>query len=301
MIVHLEALLLPLLIVLIAGLAWSVEQQLRWWKRTRGVEAGVPLSKCRSAAQGYVRLFGTQWYVGGQPLLAPMTGKPCTWWSYTIERHVTWRLDKTAPEWKVVKQATSASPLLLDDGTGQVVVEIAGSERLADARDRWYGEAAWPVWPPSLFPGGHKYRYTEKRMDEGDTLYVAGQLTTHSTVPSAAGIKQAALRLLGRWKQDQPALLERFDRNQDGVVDPGEWGTARQAAFAQAEREQSREQDFAPEGRSVISKPRDGKPFVVSPVLDLEPGEFPNPSRPSPFWLVAFLMGVVWCVKEFAS
>jgi hypothetical protein len=296
-----ELLLWPLLNIFLLGLGLSLLQQLRWLKRARGTVAGLPLSKCRSAAQGYVRLFGTQRYIDGKPLLAPLTGKPCTWWSYTIERYVPWRLDRNASEWEVIKQATSASPLVLDDGTGQVTIDLTGAGLLFGAGDRWHGETASPVWPPPPLPAGNKYRYTESRMDEGHTIHVAGQLTTHSNIPSATAIKQAALGMLTRWKQNLPTLRERFDRNHDGVIDPDEWETARQAAFAAAESELSHEQDLAVDGRSVIAKPADGKPFVISPLPDMDFDQLPNPSQPTLLWLVVFLIGALWCIRALAS
>ncbi len=37
-------------------------------------------------------------------------------------------------------------------------------------------------------------------------------------------------QVLAEWKQDQPALLQRFDQDGDGRIDPVEWEAARQEA-----------------------------------------------------------------------
>lgn len=298
---HYHPLLSPLLLLLALGLWASVKQQLAWLKRTRGVEAGVPMSKCRSAAQGYVRLFGVQQYVDGKPLQAPLTGKPCTWWSFTVEKRKGWKLDDSPPEWRLVRQASSTSPVLLDDGTGQVLIDVTGERDLVGPRDTWHGHTDLPIWPPSILTTKGNYRYTERRMVAGTPLYVAGQLTTRSSIPSPTAIKDRALRMLTRWKGNQANLRERFDRNHDGVIDPDEWEAARQAALGEAESELARELDSGVNGRSVVSRPADGKPFVISPTPDPDSSELPNPSRPSLFWLIAFLLASLWCLRALAG
>lgn len=293
--------LVALLLLLLSGLWASVKQQLAWLKRTRGVEAGVPMSKCRSAAQGYVRLYGVQQHVDGKPLQAPLTGKPCTWWSFTVEKRKGWHLDDSPPEWRIIRQASSTSPVLLDDGTGQVLVDVTGERNLIGPRDCWHGDTELPIWPPSILTTKDNYRYTEQRMVAGTTLYVAGQLTTRSSIPSPTAIKDRALRMLTRWKGNQASLRERFDRNHDGVIDPDEWEAARQAALGQAESELARELDSGVNGRSVVSRPTDGKPFVITPMPDMNFSEPSNPSRPTLFWLIAFLVASMWCIGALAG
>jgi len=57
-------------------------------RRARLIE-DTPTAKVRSAAQGYLELIGRGKYLGDKPLVAPLTGTPCTWYSYKIEREAT--------------------------------------------------------------------------------------------------------------------------------------------------------------------------------------------------------------------
>src|SRR5262249_40058080 len=65
------------------------------------------------------------------------------------------------------------------------------------------------------------------------------------------------------WKQDQKTLLARFDADHDGVLNAAEWEAARAAAAKECES-QTLGADIA--RVSVISKPVDGKPFMIAPL-----------------------------------
>src|SRR5690606_32876337 len=60
-----------------------------WWCIRRLSEArfllNTPTSKIRSAAQGYVELYGTLDELPGGQLEAPLTGTACLWWRFRIE------------------------------------------------------------------------------------------------------------------------------------------------------------------------------------------------------------------------
>jgi len=46
----------------------------------------TPTSRIRSAAQGYVELAGRCRPLDGTQNLAPLTQRPCVWWSYRIQQ-----------------------------------------------------------------------------------------------------------------------------------------------------------------------------------------------------------------------
>ncbi|MBP9590677.1 MAG: hypothetical protein KBE42_01340 [Steroidobacteraceae bacterium] len=56
-----------------------------------------------------------------------------------------------------------------------------------------------------------------------------GQFRTHSST-GQRDLQAEAAALLAEWKQDQPALVERFDRDRDGRVSLAEWEQAREEA-----------------------------------------------------------------------
>ena len=56
-----------------------------------------------------------------------------------------------------------------------------------------------------------------------------GQFRTHSSA-GQRDLQAEAAALLAEWKQDQPSLVERFDRDRDGRVSLAEWEQAREEA-----------------------------------------------------------------------
>ena len=78
-------------------------------RRARLIE-DTPTAKVRSAAQGYLELIGRGKYLGDKPLVAPLTGTPCTWYSYKIEREVQ---SGKQTRWSTVESEISSLPFLL--------------------------------------------------------------------------------------------------------------------------------------------------------------------------------------------
>ncbi len=110
------------------------------WRENRMVE-DTPSSRVRSAAQGYVELTGHGVAGPGHESHGPLTRKPCTWWRYKIEeRSSTGR----SRGWSTVDSGTSESPFILDDGTGQCLIDPRGAEVFPAAKDVWYGATVWP-------------------------------------------------------------------------------------------------------------------------------------------------------------
>ncbi len=64
--------------------AWAGWQFVHRLARAR-LLGDVPTSRIRSAAQGFVELYGVLEEGPEGPLQAPLTGKPCLWWRYRIE------------------------------------------------------------------------------------------------------------------------------------------------------------------------------------------------------------------------
>lgn len=232
-------------------------------KRARLVE-DLPTSTVRSVAQGYAELVGRQYSVPGQATTAPLTGKPCTWWHYTIEeKRRSYADGGRRKSWVTIEEAVSSTLILFKDATGQLLVYPQGAEVEPSVTDCWHGVEASPPRPSLVndVRGGH-FRYTEKRMHEGDPLYVAGELHTYSAHRPADVPALAVSDRLNRWKQDQATLLERFDSDRDGRIDVGEWDAAREAAAAEvAARLQSNE--MQPD-TDVMRRPADGQPFLLA-------------------------------------
>ncbi len=70
--------------------------------------------------------------------------------------------------------------------------------------------------------------------------------------------------LLGRWKSDRRALLQRFDANGDGEIDQHEWEAARRSARAAVQREHV---ELAVHSDvHILSRPPDRRPYILSTV-----------------------------------
>ena len=68
------------LVSLVSFFAWILA-----YRRYRQIH-DLPTSKVASAAQGYVELFGRSERLDGEPLASKISGLPCCWYRYYIER-----------------------------------------------------------------------------------------------------------------------------------------------------------------------------------------------------------------------
>jgi hypothetical protein len=248
--------------------------------------ADTPLMRIRSAAQGYVKVAGRAAPASQSPTTSPLTSRPCVWWSYEISHRE--RDSRGNSRWSTVEKADSAELFMLADQDGQCLVGPVQAEITPTTHDVWYGDAARPGGPPGpASPFSGDWRYTERLLSVNDPLCVIGDLRSHSEV---GDLDSATAAKLKEWKQDQHALLARFDSNHDGRIDAAEWETARAAAA----RESQTDTLHTRVARiSVISKPANGQPFLIAP---LSPeGVEKRERRFSALYLAAALLGVILC------
>jgi hypothetical protein len=215
------------------------------YRRAR-VVGDTPTSRAASAPQGYVELAGKGMPFPNHALVCPVSQTRCIWYRYIIE-------EKRDKNWKVVADRTSDDSFLLDDGTGEVLIDADGAEVITTRRRTWTED---------------RTRYTEYLLVPNEPLYAIGEFATvggnNSQLDAAADLND----LLTQWKADKPKLHERFDLNRDGDIDPREWQLARQAARREVEK-RHREIRSQP-GVHTLRRPRDGRHFLVS---NLHPDE----------------------------
>jgi len=106
------------------------------------------------------------------------------------------------------------------------------------------------------------WRYTERLLAVGARVCVMGELRSHSEV---GDVNAAIAAKLHEWKQDQPALLARFDLDHDGRLSATEWEAVRQAA---ARESQSQNLQATITRESVITEPTNGEPFLIAPLTE---------------------------------
>jgi len=181
--------LLPLAMAGIAVFAgWRARRQARLVSSTKAAAIGM-------AEDGYRTFEGAAEAIGGQTLLAPLTGSPCVWFSARVEKFARQpgSSDRKSA-WVTVRELTSHAPFLVRDRTGACVVRPFGAEVTPRDQSRWTGAAIEPEDrnPPRLGPqesltpmldvaGGpnSRFRYTEMRIYAGDPLTVAGVFASH--------------------------------------------------------------------------------------------------------------------------
>lgn len=223
------------LIALISLAAWASAI-----KRRRAID-DTPTSRIASAAQGYVELQGSGQPLAGLPLLSPRTALPCLWYRYTTE-------EKDAEgKWRVVDRGESDASFILDDGSGQCLVDPVGAEILSTHKENWT-------------TGDH--RHTEWLLLKGDPVYALGYFKTLHGGDALLDPAEDLKNILTEWKRDPRELHRRFDLNGDGQLDLEEWQLARQAARREVER-QHRQARAQPD-MNMMQRPENGQLYLIA-------------------------------------
>ncbi len=252
--------------MLLLGAATAFYYAFRQWHRARIIE-DVPTAKIRSAPQGYVELEGVGKMMEGEPIISPLTMKHCLWFRYKVERkEVIYIKGSRTTRWRLVEQGESDALFLLEDETGQCVIDPEGAEVTPLDKLVWYGDSPRPPHVPLLGRGGigfgGRYRYTETFIMAGQPLYVLGRFQTIRAVDgdSRADI---ARELIRRWKEDSRLLLAHFDVNRDGEIDVREWEKVQQLAQRKADAEH-RKRSRQPDTHLVCLPEERHQPYLLS-------------------------------------
>jgi hypothetical protein len=208
-------------------------------KRYRTV-ADTPTSRIASAPQGYIELVGRGRQPPGAGLVSPISGLPCLWYRYRVER-------KNGNRWEHVESGISHDTFGISDGGSVVLVDPDGAEILTSRKQ-------------VSSAGG--YRKTEWTLIEGETLYVIGEHVTLGGPNAVLDKKSDLSTLLTEWKRDKSSLLERFDANRDGEICLDEWERARQAASDEVDR--AHLDIRLKDGIHLMRQPAHGRPFLVA-------------------------------------
>ncbi len=267
-----------LLVILAAICAASLYGIFRFFHRSRIID-DTPTSKIRSAHQGFVELEGRGRLMKGTPITSPLSKKKCLWYSYKIEHQVkeldigpknSHALSKT--RWETLDSGVSDNLFLLADDTGICVIDPDGATITPSFSKTWYGSQKYQashtgsvdaiLARTSIF-ANNKYRYTEKRIDTGEDLYILGRFKSIGGRREKLDKRGEVRDLLAKWKTLPNFLLAKFDENGDGEIDLQEWQNVINAAEQEVENSFS-ERLVQPEIHT-ISKPIDSRrPFIIS-------------------------------------
>lgn len=229
-------------------------------KKARLIE-DTPTSRIRSAPQGYVEIIGlTENNPEEGPVLAKLTGTPCVWYSYEIEKYQS---NGKSSSWRTIEKRSSKAPIVLNDGTGICFVHPDRADVTANLKKVWYGSSRYPTSSSSSGLFNRRYRYTEQRIHAGERLYALGHYETLHP-PSVNDQARAAMNsIINQWKRDYDALIEQFDRDGSGDIDLQEWEAVRSAARQQAERQARENHDHTPVNVMSYSPVR-RQPYLIS-------------------------------------
>lgn len=223
--------------------------------RARTIE-DVPTSRIRSASQGYNELIGTGRNMPGPQIVSPLSGQPCLWYRYQIDER-TFYGNSGERGWKTIERSTSDGLFLIEDGTGECIVDPEGAQVIPHFDRRWYGDSM------SARNGGWtftaQYRFREQRIEKGYPLYVIGDFRTLGS-PSC-DMQDNIADVLRELKKD-PQRMHAFDRNRDGSVDQNEWELARRWAERESRRRALKESPT--EARNVLSRGDGQRAYILS-------------------------------------
>ncbi len=230
-------------------------------RRARHVE-DLPVSRIRSAAQGYVALEGHARMMPGPEIISPLSRSRCVWWHYAIHERGTSASGRTT-EWIEIESGTSDDLFFIVDTTGNCIVDPEHADIKPGIARRWRGDFPRPQRIPPRTPWLNfgRYHYHERLVPVGEYLYASGWFRTLAAQYEFDEARDLT-ELLTEWKRDRRELLRRFDSNHDGTIDSGEWEQARRAALEEVRRQQL---DHAVDpDLSVLSAPPDGRPYLLS-------------------------------------
>ncbi len=271
--------------LLAVGTLLSLINCLRHVSKARLVE-DIPTSKIRSAAQGYVELEGSGRVLPDSPIISPTTGKHCLWWMYVIEKKV---VSNRRTRWKVVEKKASEAMFILEDDTGDCLIDPAGADVHPSHKRKWYGRSRWPARGPNSSPFSvfATYRYHEHLILEQEPLYALGLFRTQRASDGHFDESSEVSALMREWKEDHEKMLKTFDTDKDGQISAIEWEAARRVALKKV-REIQLNRAVTP-GLHVLCKPESKQKFLISTRSQEEISR--HYRRQAAFMLLLFLIG----------
>lgn len=230
----------------------------------------TPTSKIRSAAQGYLELVGHGHLMEGLAIISPLTGTTCTWYEYKVEER---RQSGKNSEWVTIRKGISDELFLIKDETGQCIIDPEEAHVTVSKKDVWHGATSSPMGNPlttkkkrSLLSGiiiGNKYRYTEKLLHSGESLYAIGLYKTVGGAGGSFNVNEDVRELIREWKTDSNTLMKEFDTNGDGEIDLNEWQRVRDKAYEHVMEKHSEQKTLPPV--HLMNKTNDKRrPFILS-------------------------------------
>ena len=139
---------------------------------------------------------------------------------------------------------SSSAGFLLNDEKGICTVDPRDAEVITP-RHHYGSQAYYAIYPD-------------------ETIYVLGQLETLSKQRNEHERKALVTSKIVEWKRHPVRFLDYFDRNNDGAIDESEMTQVRNSAERTVDN--SLEEIYQAPASHVISRPADGRPFIISSI-----------------------------------
>jgi len=136
-------------------------------------------------------------------------------------------------------------PFILDDDNGECLLYPAKAEVFAI---------------PSL-----QTHHPHSAIFAGQTIYVLGELRTIAGVNRSDSIKIRASEMIAQWKRHPTVLLEGYDHDGNGELDPEEWEQVRQHALSIAQKDL--DDEILNTSTHVIEQAQSGRLFIITNLL----------------------------------
>jgi hypothetical protein len=226
----------------------------------------TPTAMIRSAPQGYVEIIGHVISGEGGLLQAPLSGRPCVWYRYRIDRQA----DGGKGGWKLAERGSSDAWFQINDGTGVCLIDPEKAEMDVAQRSIWHGSTPNPssllkyatsLGSPSL--SGSRYRYTEHLIMEHEQVYALGHFQTVGGGRDTASLNKLQADIIRDWKRNHALLLTRFAAPGATEFSTIEWQDVRQAALEEAEM-QRQYQNNLPDMHVLTHPGKPGHPLLIS-------------------------------------
>ena len=216
----------------------------RYYYQLKRTMCDTPTSKISAAAQGFVELYGKAEAHDSVAARSPITGLPCVWYYYAVYQEYNGR------NRKLVDSFISEDSFLLNDGSGErCVIDPVGASIHCQHVDTFWRD---------------DFYYVEHLLLAGDQIYALGALQSNSTVCLPSSEQIDLNEKITEWKREPYRLRQRFDANKDGHIDTEEWEMARETALQEVRLARQYQRQQQQIGFHLLSKPKDGRPFVLS-------------------------------------
>ncbi len=219
------------------GLYWFLSG-FRQLKSSRTIQ-NIPTSRIATGAVGAnVEIKGKILRPNGQLLSGPISGRSCSFFSIEIQKLVR---TKNSRRWVRVDQFYSDEHFFVDDGSGALaqvfvkgaVIQRKGANDTFRSRSSNFGsmpqglraalqrQSRFNLNPASWF-FSREYRFIEWRFEPQETVYVLGYADSGLKIRNRPKLKFAHFLAGKKQIEADPKLQERFDTNQDGMLDESE-------------------------------------------------------------------------------